>query len=405
MPTIARPRGLLPLLFSTFVIYGAVFTTYGASVPRVIADYGWSYAVTGLVLAATALGFFISSFLAGLLIEGTSPKAIYIAALGLGAVALSLFARWQSPVINLLLSFAVGISQGIIEVVINYEAVLLEEKGQSRLMNLLHAGFSAGAIAAPLAIGAFLQGSGSWRIAFPISGGLFLVMGVAAGLTRFSAPERGAHHGTSGGLALLKQPVMILLCIAMIFYIGSEMGASNWVAEYFVRVLAAPIDVASFALSALWIGLMVGRLALSAVKRRGRQEVVLLVMSLLCVAALGGFLSVRHVLPAMALVFAIGLAYSGIYPLIVIIAGQAFRSSASVGMLATSVGVGSLTFPYMLAGIAQAAGLKAGFFLLGVLPLGIAVVTLVLMRLLPRHVPSDATPQGQAAGRDSTRRR
>jgi fucose permease len=404
MNEVRIPRGLFPLLFAGFVIYGAVFTVYGATVPRVIADFGWSYAVTGLVLAATAVGFFVTSFLAGLFLEGTSPKALYIAALVIGGVSIALFARWPSPLINMLLSFCVGIGQGIIEVITNYETVRIEKPGQSRRMNLLHAGFSIGAIAAPLAVGAFLQASGSWRIAFPVSGVLLLLLIIGAALVRFPLPERGAHQGTSGGLALLRQPVMILLCVAMILYLGTELGTSNWVAEYFVRELNAPIRDSSFAVSALWIGLLVGRLGLSAVKRRGRQESLLLAMSLFCVAALIGFLAVRRFLPAMALVVALGLGYAGIYPLLVTLAGQAFRSSAAVGMLATSAGIGSFAFPYLLAAIAQAAGLKSGFFFLLALPLGIAVVTLILMRLLPRHVPADATPQEQAAERNGASR-
>jgi fucose permease len=386
-----RPRGLFALLFTGFVIYGGVFTVYGATVPRVIADFGWSYAVTGLVLAATAVGFFAASFIAGLFLEGTSPKAVYIAALVLGGGAIALFARWPSPVANMALSFCVGVGQGVIEVVTNYETVRMEKQGQSRLMNFLHAGFSAGAIAAPLLIGAFLLDSGSWRIAFPVCGGLLLLLALCAAPVQFPLPERGAHHGSSGGLALLRQPVMILLCVAMVLYLGSELGTSNWVAEYFVRVLGSPIGTASFAVSALWIGMLAGRLSLSAMKRRGRQETVLLVMSLFCAAALIGFLSLRNILPAMTLVFAIGLAYSGIYPLLVTLAGQAFRSSAAVGMLATSAGIGFFAFPYLFAAIAQAAGLKAGFFLLSALPLGIAIVALLLARLLPRQTPPNAT--------------
>jgi fucose permease len=380
-----RPRGLFAMLFTGFVLYGVVFTAYGANVPKVIADFGWSYAVTGLVLASSAVGFFVTSFLAGLLIEGKAPKAFYVAGLFVGGGAMALFAHWPSPLVNMGLSFCVGIGQGLVEVITNYETVRLEKEGQSRLMNLLHAGFSAGAILAPLTIGTFLQGSGSWRIAFPACGGLLLLLGLAALPVRFPVPERGLHHGASGGLALLRKPVMILLCIAMILYLGSELGASNWIAQYFVRELAAPVWLAQYSVAALWIGLMAGRFALSALKMKGRQERVLLGMSLLSAAALAGFLLVRSGYPALALVLVIGLAYAGIYPMLVTLAGQAFRSSAAVGMLATSAGIGMCTFPYILAGIAQAAGLRAGFYFLAALPLGAALVAVVLIRLLPRR--------------------
>ena len=392
----ARPSStrLFSLLLTGFVVYGAIFTVYGATVPRVISDFGWSYAVTGLVLAAGSVGFFVSTFLTGLLIEGSHPKAVYIAALCLCAGAVALFARWPSPVINLVLSFLVGIGQGVIEVVTNYETVRLEKSGHSRLMNLLHAGFSAGAIAAPLAIGALLQRGASWQLAFPASGILLLVLALAAAMVRFPMPERGAHHGASGGLALLKQPLLMLLCLAIIFYVGSELSATNWVAEYFVRVLGAPAPTASFAVSALWIGLLMGRLLLSTLRNRGRQEILLLVLSLFCVAALIGFLSLRGVIPAMAVVFALGLGYSGIYPLIMTLAGQVFRSSAAVGMVGTAAGIGSFSFPYLMARLAQAAGLQSGFLLLGALPLGIAVISLQLIRLRrappKRHKPHPA---------------
>jgi fucose permease len=374
-------KSLFSLLLAGFTVYGAVFTVYGATVPRVISDFGWSYAVTGLVLAAGSVGFFISTFLTGLLIEGSRPKAVYIAAVCLCAGAVALFARWPSPAINLVLSFIVGIGQGVIEVVTNYETVRLEKKGHNRLMNLLHAGFSAGAIAAPIAIGALLQRGDSWKLAFPASGIVFLLFAFAAATVRFPLPEHGAHHGASKGLALLKQPLLMLLCLAIIFYVGSELGANNWVAEYFVRVLGAPASTASFAVSALWIGMLVGRLLLSALRNQGRQEILLLALSLFCIAALTGFLSLRGILPAMAVVFALGLGYSGIYPLIMTLAGSVFRSSAAVGMVGTAAGIGSFSFPYLLAMLAQAAGLRAGFLLLGALPLGIAVVSLLLIRL------------------------
>jgi hypothetical protein len=51
--------------------------------------------------------------------------------------------------------------------------------------------------------------------------------------------------------------------------------------------------------------------------------------------------ALRGVLPALAAVFALGLGYSGIYPLIMTLAGQAFQSSAMVGIVSTSAGIGS----------------------------------------------------------------
>jgi fucose permease len=386
-------RKLFALLLAGFAVYGGVLTVYGATVPRVISDFGWSYVVTGLVLAAGSVGFFVATFVTGLVVEGSRSKTVYIVGLAVCGIAVGLFARWPSPVINLVLSFCVGVGQGIIEVVTNYETVRLEKAGQSRMMNLLHAGFSAGAIAGPVAVGALMGTGGAWQSVFPALGALFAALVLVSFAVPFPAPEKGAHHGSTGGLALLRQPVLILLCVVIILYVGSELGATNWVSEYFVRELGAPAPTAAFAVSALWLGLMVGRALLSLASRGGKQEKLLLVLGLACIAGLLGFLAVHGIVAAMAVVFGLGLAYSGIYPLSVGLAGRVFRSSAAVGMIGTSAGIGSFSFPFLLAGIAQGAGLRAGFLMLAVLPLGIAAIAVVLIRVLPRH---EVSPGGGA---------
>ncbi len=55
-------RALTALLMASFAIYGNVMTIFGATLPRIIGDYGWSYTVTGLVLAASAVSFFPSTY-------------------------------------------------------------------------------------------------------------------------------------------------------------------------------------------------------------------------------------------------------------------------------------------------------------------------------------------------------
>jgi fucose permease len=404
MNAVPRSRRLFALLSAGFVVYGGVFTIYGATVPRVISDFGWSYLVTGLVLAAGSVGFFISTFVTGFVVEGSKSKAVYIVGLVACAVSVCLFARWPSPVINLVLSFFVGIGQGIVEVVTNYETVRLEESGQSRKMNLLHAGFSAGAIAGPIGVGALMGTGGAWQSAFPAMAALFAVLALLSLAVRFPAPEHGTHQGTKGGMALLRDPLLILLCVVIILYVGSELGATNWVGEYFVRELGAPAPIAAFAVSALWLGLLAGRSVLSVTWRGGKQEKLLLGLSLACIAGLLGFLAMHRIVPAMVLVFALGLAYSGIYPLGVALAGRVFRSSAAVGMIGTSAGLGSFSFPFLLAGVAQGAGLRAGFLMLAVLPLGIAVIALILVRMLPRRSVAQTAklPSSSAGGNGAT---
>jgi hypothetical protein len=58
--------------------------------------------------------------------------------------------------------------------------------------------------------------------------------------------------------------------------------------------------------------------------------------------------------------------------------GMIFHSSTAVGMLMTFTGIGSFTFPFLLAGVAERLGLRSGFLLLATLPLGIAIISVIL---------------------------
>lgn len=389
-------RGLAALLFLGFATYGNVVTIFGATLPRIIGDYGWSYTVTGIVLAASAVSFFLTTFAAGFLIETIRPGPLLVVGLLLGAVSISLFARWPSPGLNILLNLAVGVYMGIVEVITNYEAIRMETGGKSRLMNLLHAGFSLGAIVGPLVVGAILRAGGSWKAIFPASGALLLVMACLFVAFPFPDYEKRAERKASRGLRLAKEPLLLLFTAVIILYVGSELGVTNWASEYFVRILGAPASTAAFAVSALWIGLLAGRSLLSLAYHGTRQEIVLLVLSLVCAGCLLGFLAVRGSAAGLAIVFVLGMGYSGIYPLIMTLTGRAFKSSAAVGIVTTGAGLGSFSFPFLLAGIAERFGLRTGFLMLAVLPLGIAVVAVVLTRWLPRREQEREQKHGRA---------
>ena len=361
-------------------------TIYGATVPLMRESFGWSIGTMGLVLAASAVTFFLSTFVSGFLLQRVRPQRLLIAGLGLGAVCLGLFARWPSPVLNILLNLAVGVYMGIMEVITNFEAVRLETSGKSRLMIFLHAGFSLGAILGPLAVGLILRLDGPWQVIYPASGGLLLLMAVLFLLFPFpdyakekSAAARSPEARASGGLRLAREPLLILLSLAIILYVGSELGVTNWSSEYFVRVLGAPQSTAAFGVSALWIGILAGRFLLSLAYHGTRQDIVLLFLSLLCTACLFCFLAAKNGMTGLILTVILGMGYSGIYPMIITLTGRAFRSSAAVGIVTTGAGLGSFLFPFLFSRIAQALGLRTGFLMLAALPAGISAIAIVLI--------------------------
>jgi len=98
-------------------------------------------------------GYLLSAFLSGLIVQRIPAKVVIVVGLVAGAAGVSLFGRGPSPGPISSSLFAMGLCQGSMEVVANLEIIHIEQNGQSRLMNLLHAAFSVGAIAGPAAVG------------------------------------------------------------------------------------------------------------------------------------------------------------------------------------------------------------------------------------------------------------
>jgi fucose permease len=380
-----RSRTLSLLMALEMGAYGLVLAVFGASLPRVIREFGWTYLAAGAVLGGGSVGFFLATLACGYLLRRFRTKTLLLAGSILAAAGLALFARFPSPLANLAGNLAVGLGQGLIEVVCELEVIHLERDGKSRLMNFVHAVFAVGAVAGPGLTAAFLARGVDWQMLFPAAAGLVAALAVFAAafrfpddVRRFTAP--GDHAGR-GALALFRrEPLIVLLTLLLLLYVGSELGTSNWISEYFVVSLGLPAIRAAFSVSVLWAGMLTGRLAISAFWHGRRHERLVLVLAAAGTVALPALLAARSPWLAFVLVFVTGLGLSGIYPLGISLTGQHFGTGMAVGIVTTGAGVGSFTFPFLMSGIAQAVGLRGGFLLFAAANLLLAAIALLIGR-------------------------
>jgi fucose permease len=339
--------------------------------------------LTGVVLAASSVAYFLSTFASGFLVQKFTPKAVLVTGLLIGSACMSFFVGWRSPWLNLGLNFGIGLCQGTIEVVTNLQVIHMERTGQSRLMNLTHAGFSVGAIIGPAAMG-FLLGTGSGgTIVFRAAAALLCLMALLFALSRFPriALEAPSERGR---VKLLSQPLLLFITLFMLLYVGSELGVSTWVSEYFVKVLSASASAGAFAVSLFWVGIFAGRLSLSLFYRGTRQELVALAVCILSVISLGVMLLVRSQAAVTVGVLLAGLGSSGVYPLLMAIVGKYFKSGVAVGTAATGGAMGAFVFPFLMAVLAQSVGLTGGFWFYFGLDVVMVVLSLALIRMVGR---------------------
>lgn len=378
MALIAKPlRGLFIGLFAAFTLFGTSMTIVGAALPKILRDFHWLDGTVGAVIASAAAGYVLASLASSAVMKRLGAKATLLCGLAACVAGLAFFASSPSFLANLLLNALIGVGQGLIEPVVSWAALRMDDEGAGKPMNLMHGAFAIGAVAGPVALGLLMTTGLDWTMLYRAIAALFALIALALAALSFSplgethaaAPARAGEPG-SAPRAASKGAAYWLGFACLLLYVGTEIGISNWIAEYFVRIFAAGPAFASLTVSLFWIGLLAGRLGVPALYKGRRQEFVLVASSILLVASTAALCALGFAsgpggalwAPAAATLLA-GLGCSIIYPTVISLVGISCKDAQAeaVSLSISGGGVGLFAFPFLMSWIAQAFGIRAGF--------------------------------------------
>jgi len=382
-----RFRPLFAVLFAVFVLFGTSMTIIGATLPKLLADFNWSYLVAGVVLGAGAVAYFSTTFVAGHLVRRSGAQTTIVAGLVIDAVGLAFFATTASPLTNTLLGALIGVGQGCVEVGVNWSTLRIDRAGSGRAMNLMHGAFALGAIAGPLAVGALISQGFDWIAVYR---GMALVFALLALIVVGASFRPLKQHRESGRRKRLpSRPAYWLSFTALFFYVGVELGVSNWIAQYFVEVFAYSAAAGALLVALFWGGLLAGRFGVPLLNRAQEPALILVALSLIAtlaivlLCALGYFAAdLAPKSAALMLVAVAGFGCSVYYPEVITIAGACFPESQgeAIGFAATGGGVGAFVFPFLMSAFTERWGIHAGFATYALLAIAMSASALVLAR-------------------------
>jgi fucose permease len=398
-----RFSALYRVLFAIFVLFGVSMTVIGATLPRILADFRWSYGTAGAVIAAGAIGYFLSTYAVSKLLGRIGPRAAAAVGTAFVALGLALFAASPSPAANFALYAAIGIGQGFLEIVVNWSALRMDPSG--RALNLMHGAFSIGAVAGPFVVGFLLGGGFSWILVYRGMAILFGLILLTTLILPFGLiPKEESGDAGREGMRLATGPAYILGFVALFLYVGVEIGISNWASEFFVRVFGSSEATGSFMVSLFWLGLLAGRFGVPLLFSKARQDRVLTALAIGLSISSGalaacGFAGTASMPLAVAAIALAGLSCSSIYPIVVALAGRAFpRSQAkAIGLASAGGGVGSFFFPFLMSRIAQSSGIRMGFAFYAFVAVLLASATFALTAAVRARVESMARASGRGA--------
>ena len=398
-----RHRVLFLVLFTVFTLFGTSFTIIGATLPKILADFQWSYLIAGTVLGASAVTYFVSAFAAGHLIKLWGPKRTIVSGIVLDVIGLAFFAANADPLTNILLSALIGLGQGCVEIGVSWCTLRIDRENTGRPMNLMHGAFAVGAILGPLAVGILMHSGLDWTAVYRGMAIIFALIAVMVLLTRLPSVEAQAAEHAEKAERLSKNPAYWLSFLALFLYVGVELGVSNWVAEYFVAVFAYSSAASAMLVSLFWVGLLVGRFGVPLFYKGPHQDAILVGLSALAALAiilltLLGFTTLNTVTNDIGrvLVFLAGLGCSIYYPAVITLLGKCFphAQSQAIGFAATGGGIGAFLFPFIMSAISQNWGIRAGFATYAVFAVAMTVVAAWLSIL--SKMSQSASPQSAA---------
>ena len=388
----SRPPAAGILGCVAFVLIGWSGLLVPSLIRSVKGAYDQSDAGIGIFYFLYAVAYATGSFGGGLATERFGRRLVLGAAVGVhaaGLIALGLGPSWW---VFLLAGLPGGLGAGAVDGGINGLFLDRFRSGRGRALNLLHLFFSLGALTAPLAVGVLVEGGVGWQAIIVVTGVVAIPLAVLFGIVEMPGGRRRGSPADSGfdataptgrettaeagpptspgrGLRRGLAAPLILLGVAIAFYVASEVGVSSWLVRF---LEPAPLTTATTALSLYWAGLAVGRLVSSQVADRFDHLRFATVCAAGIAIALVGAIFVPSLPISIALFAVAGFASGPVFPMIIAIGGERYpdRSAAVSGFLTGAAVTGSITYPPIMGFLSVSVGLTVA--MVGNVILGLA---------------------------------
>ncbi|QNF35205.1 MFS transporter [Adhaeribacter swui] len=350
------------------MINGFIYANWIARLPRVQEIYHLDNQSLGLVLLFVSMGAISSMPFTGWLIQKSSSRTITLC----GAIAFCALVPfipllpevWQVRI----LFYFVGVSAGLLDVAMNAQAVLVEQKFKKPIMSSFHALFSVG-----MMLGA---GSGALFAKFAISlfghllsvvlGCFVLVLFAAHYLIRDQPQESTEEEGAG-----FRLPSKALLGIGVIAFCGmtGEGAIADWSSNYMENIAHADEALAPLALAAFSLAMTVGRLLGDRVREKLGDKTLLLYSGFISFIGLG--IALAFPVPYLIIVgfLIVGFGLATVVPITYSIAGNAPGLPPGVGLsMVTTVGYAGFLFgPPVIGFLADWQNLRIALFFIAVL--------------------------------------
>ncbi|AEO61817.1 hypothetical protein MYCTH_2312413 [Thermothelomyces thermophilus ATCC 42464] len=390
------------ILYS-FILMGMTDGALGALLPYIESYYSISYTVVSLVFLSPFAGYLLAALLnnqihhrlgqVGVAFMGPVSRLI-------GIVPLVFHPPYPAlPVILLFTGFGNGIEDSA------WNAWVGNMHRANELLGVLHGGYGLGGTIGPLIATAMVTKGGlPWYTFYYVMIGLdglvlFLMVPAfwrataevhrAAVRAGYAGEDSGDGRGGEGEegkrtttRTVLRSPVVWLVALFLLGYVGAEVSLGGWITTFMLRVRHAEPFLAGLTSTFFWLGLTVGRVVLGFVTGKIGEKVAIAAYLLLSVGLQLLYWLVPNIAASVTFVTFLGFFLGPLFPAAVVAATKLLPTSyhvSAIGFAAAFGGGGAALFPFAVGAIAQSKGVEV----LQPIVLAILLFILLIWLMLP----------------------
>lgn len=369
--------------FMSYFLFGFIDNMKGPILPMLLSDMNYSYSFGGTIVFSEYTGFFISTFLAGLIADLLGKKSTLIIA----GICLILGVTGYAASSNLILFigfiFFIGLGAGSLELSGSNIVSGIHKEKKGRYLNLLNAFYGIGSIIVPILISILFNLKTSWRTIYRYS--LFVIIPITLYFIIMKLPgdtpkTRRTDKFNYKEILRLSLKTDILFMYFIIFsYVATEIGMATWLVEFLQKAKNVSSTASSLYLSIYFAGMTAGRLLGSLfVDKIGYLKSLLIFSSMALFCTVIGIFGPSET--AIMLVLT-GFCFSIIFPTSTAIVSEipSKHSGTMLGIFFAFGGLGGMFGPWLIGVVNDLYGLQMGMSLNSIFC--IFIIALVIVRM------------------------
>jgi FHS family glucose/mannose:H+ symporter-like MFS transporter len=366
------------------LLIAAVLTVQSTIITKIASEFALNKISTGYLFTSNFLGFAFFIVLGGFAADFLGKKRVLLVALLSMAICLSSFLVLKGYVLIGVVYFLIGGACGIIESIASAYLAELNPRRESFHINLSQVFFCVGALIGPFGSSLLIKAEWNWRSIYAIISGMSIIVAIL-----FYAALRSIQtkkYTQSLNISIIKKYVtnkyLLVLCLCMFLYTGSEIGAWSWMVTFMMERLDFSIVESSLAVGIFWISMLLGRMICTlALKKRSAQDIVIFLSIASVFTTVFSAVASNRALAWIATIL-LGFSYSSIWPLIISFGSEYMDDSSGTifSLMVGSGGLGSAIIPVFIGYLGQNFSLKISMISPAVFFVVIAISILRLSR-------------------------